>query len=158
MRIRSSRRRRSPFGARPFLRERRVPPGAWDALKQELTAHRAPRPVIDAADRAYAEAARLEAALAAPPTTVGSASPMEPHTRSRQAIQPRDRSANAKGSGANDLDQEGDGSDDRPTQNRSDILRWVMVAALAGGGAWLALSETATRLIQPVIQSLTGLV
>jgi hypothetical protein len=31
------------------------------------------------------------------------------------------------------------------------------LAALAGGGAWLALSETGTQLVQPLIQSLLGL-
>jgi hypothetical protein len=47
MRIRSSRRRRSPCSARPFLRERRVPPGAWDALsgKSAPAAARDPFPL-----------------------------------------------------------------------------------------------------------------
>lgn len=129
-----------------------------DALKQELAAHRTPQPVIDAVDRAYAEAARLEAALAAATTTIGSASPMELPTRSQHTVQQRQRSADQNQDDANKVNQDGEGSDDPTTTIRTRTLRWVLLAALVGGGAWLALTETGTQLMQPVIQSLTGLI
>jgi hypothetical protein len=119
-----------------------------DALKQELAAHRAPQQIMDAVARTHAEAARLEAALAAPATIVRRAFHMEPDTQPQQPVQQRQRTID---------DDEDDEDADRAGKSGTGILRWVLLAALAGGGAWLALSETGSQLLQPVIQSLAGL-
>jgi hypothetical protein len=117
-----------------------------EALKQELAAHRAPQQILEAVTRAHAEAARLEAALSAPATIVRRAFHMEPETLGQQAQQ-RQRT----------IDDDEDDDDDERQSRGSGVLRWVLLAAVAGGGAWLALSETGTQLVQPLIQSLLGL-
>jgi hypothetical protein len=72
---------------------------------------------------------------------------MEPETQPQQPVQQRQRT----------IDDDEDDEDADRSKSSTGILRWVLLAALAGGGAWLALSEAGTQLMQPVIQSLTGL-
>jgi hypothetical protein len=119
-----------------------------DALKQELVAHRAPQQIMEAVARTHAEAARLEAALAAPATIVRRAFHMEPETQPQQQMQQRPRTID---------DDEDDDESDRHGTRGTGILRWVLLAGLAGGGAWLTLSEGGTQLLQSLLQSLSGL-